>query len=454
MSRFGTALGALVTGALLATLASPSLAQSWPSKPVKFIVSLGPGSGADIGARLLADRLPARWGQPVVVENRPGGDAVVAINAFIGAKDDHTLLYTPTSSFTAHPYQHDKLPYDPRELSPVARISTTLVGFVVPASLDVKSVADFIAMIKAQPGKLNYTTATGMTDVIYEGYFKSNNLSITRVPYRDVVAPLTDLGEGRIQAYIGALAIEQPHIQAGRVKLIAVTNMARSPTQPETPTVTQARSRSSARSLPPSRRSSASRRGSSAACKTRDDLGRDRLRPEAARPLLVAHDPDAGLEPLDRQHTLFRKTVLQMKARSPHLGDAGLDHHVVAVASRDQEPGPRLHHGVAVEFIGLVERVLVHAERGLEQQHRGMVEHREVARIEHDPGRVAVAPLDTDGPAVAEHRVYLSGVVPAEREAREPGPIYHSAHAVRWVPARLTSFAVRDDRWLGRAGGI
>jgi tripartite-type tricarboxylate transporter receptor subunit TctC len=241
MKRLSAALCAVSLSLVLATiLAATSRAQSWPQRPVKFIVSLGPGSGADIGARLFADRLPARWGQPVVVENRPGGDAVVAINAFIGARDDHTLLYTPTSSFTAHPYQHDKLPYDVRELGPIARISNTLVGLVVPASLNVASVADLIAMVRAQPGKLNYATATGMTDVIYDGYFKSNNLSITRVPYRDVVAPLTDLGEGRIQAYVGALAIVQPHIQAGRVKLIAITNSQRAPNYPDMPTIAQA----------------------------------------------------------------------------------------------------------------------------------------------------------------------------------------------------------------------
>src|SRR5215510_1165102 len=182
----------LITGALCLSLyaaagSTVAAAQTWPTRPVKFIVSLGPGSGTDVGARLLADRLTARWGQPVVVENRPGGDAVVAISAFIGARDDHVLLYTPTSSFTAHPYQLDKLPYDPRELSPVTRISNTLVGLVVPASLNVSSVADLMAMIKAQPGKLNYSTATGMSDVIFEGYFKSAGLEITRVPYRDVV---------------------------------------------------------------------------------------------------------------------------------------------------------------------------------------------------------------------------------------------------------------------------
>ena len=122
-----------------------------------------------------------------MVENRPGGDAVIAINAFIGAKDDHTLLYTPTSSFTAHPFQHAKMPYDPAELGPIARVSNTLVGLVVTPSLKIDSVKDLVAQIKAQPGKLNYATATGMTDVIFDGYFKNAGLNITRVPYRDVV---------------------------------------------------------------------------------------------------------------------------------------------------------------------------------------------------------------------------------------------------------------------------
>src|SRR5438105_955559 len=169
MNRIGRALGVLVVGLMVTIVFTSSLlAQSppWPQRPVKFLVSLGPGSGADIGARLLAERLTTRWSQPVVVENRPGGDAVVAINAFIGARDDHVLLYTPTSSFTAHPYQLDKMPYDPRELSPIARISNTVVTLAVPASLKVGSVGELIALIRKEPGKLNYASATGMTDVI------------------------------------------------------------------------------------------------------------------------------------------------------------------------------------------------------------------------------------------------------------------------------------------------
>ena len=215
-------------------------AQDWPSRPVKFIVPLGPGSGTDIGARLVAEQLTRLWGQSVVVENRIGGDGVVGINAFIAAHDSNTLLYMPTSSFVAHPYQHDKLPYDPAELSPVARITNTYVGLVLSPSLNAATVADLIAAARTQPGKLNYATGTGMTDVQFEAYFKSEGLALTRVSYRDVVTPMADLGEGRIQAYAGGLPILQPHVQAGRAKLVAVTNSRRSASHPDVPTVGEA----------------------------------------------------------------------------------------------------------------------------------------------------------------------------------------------------------------------
>jgi tripartite-type tricarboxylate transporter receptor subunit TctC len=226
-------------GPIIAT-AGFAHAQDWPSRPVKFIVPLGPGSGTDIGARLMAEQLTKLWGQSVVVENKIGGDGVVGINAFIAAHDSHTLLYMPTSSFVAHPYQHDKLPYDPAELSPVARITNTYVGLVLSPSLNAATVADFIAAARAQPGKLNYATGTGMTDVQFEAYFKSEGLALTRVSYRDVVTPMADLGEGRIQAYAGGLPIVQPHVQAGRAKLVAVTNSRRSASHPDVPTVGEA----------------------------------------------------------------------------------------------------------------------------------------------------------------------------------------------------------------------
>src|SRR5580704_17683223 len=175
MNRLGTALCALATGLLLLLpVGSPAFAQVWPQRPVRLILPLGPGSGVDTLARIFADRLSARWHQPVVVENRPGGDGIVAISAFIGAHDDHVLLFAPTSSFTAHPLQNEKMPYDPRDLSPIVRVSNTIVVFAVPASLKVGSVKELFEQVRVQPGKLNFTTATGVTDYIFDAFFKSS----------------------------------------------------------------------------------------------------------------------------------------------------------------------------------------------------------------------------------------------------------------------------------------
>src|SRR3954465_14593802 len=177
------ALGALMALGLPAQAQTSS--QSWPTRSVRFIVPLGPGSGVDIGARLIADKLSAKWGKPVVVENKPGGDAIVAISAFTQANDDHTLLMAPTSTFTAHPFLHEKLPYDVKELVPIARVSNTVVAVGVPASLGVNSLDDLLARAKAEPGKLNSASATGANDFVAAGFLKQSGADIARVPYRD-----------------------------------------------------------------------------------------------------------------------------------------------------------------------------------------------------------------------------------------------------------------------------
>jgi tripartite-type tricarboxylate transporter receptor subunit TctC len=224
----------------LVVIVSPSQAQNWPQRPVKFILPLGPASGVDIGARLFADRLSARWGKPVVVENRPGGDGIVAVTAFLSARDDHTLLFAPTSAFTAHPYLHDKLPYDPRELQPIARVSNTIVAVAVNEAMKVGSVAELVAMARAEPGKLNWATITGMFDFLFSGFLKSADLNIARVPYRDTVLAANDLAEGRIQLMLSAIAIIRPQVQTGKVKMIAVTASQRPAMAPDVPTVAEA----------------------------------------------------------------------------------------------------------------------------------------------------------------------------------------------------------------------
>jgi tripartite-type tricarboxylate transporter receptor subunit TctC len=220
-------------------LPMPAAAQAWPQRIVKFILPLGPGAGVDIGARLFADRLAARWGQPVVVENRPGGDGLVAIGAFVGAHDDHVLLVSPTSSFTAHPYQHDTVPYKPSDLVPIARVSNTVVTLAVPTSLKLKSLAEFVALVRAQPGKFNWAGTTGAFDFVIEGWLKRTGLDMTKVPYRNGVEAANDLAQGRVQFYQSALAIVQPQMQAGKITVLAVTNSVRAPIAPEIPTVTE-----------------------------------------------------------------------------------------------------------------------------------------------------------------------------------------------------------------------
>ena len=236
-SLFALALALMAVSAV--TLVA-SAETKWPTRPVRFILTLGAGSGSDIGARLLADRLSPRWGEPVVVENRPGGDAIVAINAFVGAHDDHVLLFAPSSSFTAHPFLHDNLPYQPSDLVPITRVSNTIITISVPASLNVNSLKELAAMARAEPGKLNWAGVTGALDFVFAGWLKQEGLNINKVPYKNPVDAANDLAEGRVQVYEAALAIVRPQLQSGKIKLLAVTNSVRAPTQPNLPTVAEA----------------------------------------------------------------------------------------------------------------------------------------------------------------------------------------------------------------------
>jgi tripartite-type tricarboxylate transporter receptor subunit TctC len=233
---------ALLALGVLALCAHPAAAQAqnWPQRTVRFILPLGPGSGVDIGARLVAEKLSVKWGKPVVVENKPGGDAIVAISAFTGSNDDHALLMAPTSTFTAHPFLHEKLPYEMRDLVPIARVSNTIVAAGVPAALGINSLDELIARAKQEPGKLNSAGTTGAVDFVVAGFLKQSGADVAKVPYRDGVQALNDLAEGRVQLYVAAYAIMRPQVQNGKVKIIAITNSERAPTLPDVPTAKEA----------------------------------------------------------------------------------------------------------------------------------------------------------------------------------------------------------------------
>jgi tripartite-type tricarboxylate transporter receptor subunit TctC len=176
----------------------------------------------------------------VLVENRPGGDGLVAISAFIGANDDHVLLASPTSSFTAHPFVYKSPPYKPADLQPIARISNTIVVIAVPADLPVKSVTELVSLARAEPGKLNWAGTTGAIDFIFAGFLKNARIEMSKVPYRNQVEAANDLAAGRIQVNATSYAIVRPQLQAGKIKLLVVTNSTRAPVLPDLPTVTEA----------------------------------------------------------------------------------------------------------------------------------------------------------------------------------------------------------------------
>ncbi len=235
------------TGFVFTSLAAghvPAHAQTpvkdWPQRNVTMILPLGPGSGVDITTRLLADKLSAKWGKPVVVENRPGGDAIVAINAFVSANDDHTFLMAPTSTFTAHPLLHKTLPYNPDDLVPIARTTNTLIAIGVPASLGVNTLADFVKLAKEKPGALNYAGTTGAVDFVVSGWLKDAGINVAKIPYKDGVQALNDLAENRIQIYGAAYAIMRPQIASGKVKVLALMNTQRAPALADIPTVKEA----------------------------------------------------------------------------------------------------------------------------------------------------------------------------------------------------------------------
>ena len=168
-----------------------------------------------------------------MIENRPGGDSIVAINAFLSANDDHVFLFGPSGNFAVHPFVYSKLSYDPKDLVPIARASNTILAVAVKADAPYNDIKGFTEAARKAPGTFNSGLVQGITEFTFWGYSHDEKLQITQVPYRDINVAPVDLGEGRIQVVMSSLAIVQPQTQAGRIKLIAVNNKTRAPAAPD-----------------------------------------------------------------------------------------------------------------------------------------------------------------------------------------------------------------------------
>jgi tripartite-type tricarboxylate transporter receptor subunit TctC len=229
--------------ALVAAIASPASAQPqpWPHRSVRVVTPLGPGSGMDVAARLFADRLSARWGQPVVVENRQGADGILAVQSFLSDRDQHSLIFGFAGLHSINPLIHgDKLPYDVRDVVPVASAIESSLALIVAEQLKLDSLAGFVKAAREQPGKLNWAATTGLPLYVVAALQKSAGIDITQITYRDFGPAFQDFATGRVHLLATGITLLMPQVHSGRGKFLMVASSQRSPLAPEVPTPEQA----------------------------------------------------------------------------------------------------------------------------------------------------------------------------------------------------------------------
>ena len=226
-------------------IAAPASAQgqdasSYPSRPIKIIVAVPAGGGVDLSARIVADQLQKLWGQPVTVENRTGGGNNVAGEAVAKADPDgYTLLATPPNIVTVNAVLYKQLNYDPAALEPVAIMAVGPNVLAVKSASSAKSVADIIALAKANPGKLSYASqGNGSTTHLTAELFASRTgIKIIHVPYRGAAPAANDLAGGHVDMMFCDLGTILPLAQAGRVRIIGTATLDRLGQIPDVPTI-------------------------------------------------------------------------------------------------------------------------------------------------------------------------------------------------------------------------
>lgn len=235
-------LAALATAAAAATL--PAGAQNWPSRPVRILVPYPPGSGTDIIGRVLAEKLQAAWGQPVVVENRPGGGGTIGTEAGArAAPDGHTFLISDVGPLAMAPSLYARLPYDPvRDFEAVGLVARLPFVLATHPAVPARTAAEFVALAKARPGGFAYASVGNgsATHLAMELFRASEGIELTHVPYRGSAPALNDLVAGQVAAMFVNTASSADLIREGRLRALAVGARAPSPVLPGVPTLSQA----------------------------------------------------------------------------------------------------------------------------------------------------------------------------------------------------------------------
>ena len=230
--------------AALALIALAAHAQPYPTRAIKFVVPFPPGGGVDIVARAVGDKLAPRLGQPIVIENKPGGGTTIGTDAVAkSAPDGYTILISGIASQAIVHHMNPHRPFDmQRDFAPVARIADGTIAFVVPASSPAQSVRDFVARAKVNPGKLTFASSGtgGIIHLTGEMFKQAAGIDLTHIPYKGTTQILPDILDGRIDLALDSVPAYLPHIKSGKVKVFAVAAAKRSALFPELPTMAEA----------------------------------------------------------------------------------------------------------------------------------------------------------------------------------------------------------------------
>jgi tripartite-type tricarboxylate transporter receptor subunit TctC len=241
----GTLLAALTSVAVL-SVAAGGTAQTpddYPNRPIRIIVPQAAGSGVDLQARVLAQKMGELWGQQGIVENRPGANAIVGMEA--GAKaqpDGYTLIYAPVSAIATNSFIYKKLPYDTlRDFAPITQTAANPLGAVVNPASGIKSIKDLVERAKARPGELNYGSfgIGNLTHLMGELLQSAAGIKMTHVPYKGQTPAITDLLAGQIQLAFTTTAGVTDLVESGKLNLLATFGEERDEQFPKTPTVVE-----------------------------------------------------------------------------------------------------------------------------------------------------------------------------------------------------------------------
>ena len=222
---------------------SAASAQDWPARPVRIIVPFPAGGSADLMPRIVAEKLSEKWGQPVIVENRPGAAGNIGADAVFRAEPDgYTLLSAPPPPLVINRLLYQKLSYDSSQFVPISVIGAIPNVLLVHPKLGVNSVEELISLAKNNPGKLNYASqGSGTTSHLTAELFKSmaGGLRITHIPYKGTAPALTDLLGGQVDMMFDNLGVSLPHARSGKLKALAVASRKRFAALPDVPALAE-----------------------------------------------------------------------------------------------------------------------------------------------------------------------------------------------------------------------